>query len=734
MQTTDVRIEGHEVLVNGEPHIPFGVVDNYHCGPDEYKRIRDFGLNHVALDSAFKLMTPEGSVQEDVENLRKQLDEARENSLMGLVLFGGSAPPSWLFERYPDCRMKKPDGTDKTEFTWTQFTLNDPDIRKDLQLYFERTVNSLKDHPALLGWSLWNEPYLLPDVDYHPATIAEYRKWLAKKYGQVEPLNSAWLSRYAGFDEVCAPADRSGTSPVAWTDWMYFRQDNFAEFFRWQANIIRSADPRHPITTKIRKPLAVDEDAADQRAVNTRMWAESVGDAVGFDAYSRLDDAHILRWESDFMRGMSLGKPIWDTESGFEPFEERGRPSPETYKSAFWMKFARGVNGNSFYHWNPAKDCPLNFTYYPDMTPGPELFALQECSRRLTAHKHLLSKARMVRPQVAVLHSLHTQWHHHGDLTATADMVTITNCLYRKHIPYDYLGESDLLDGIHKKYRVLIVVGTRNISDALLSVIQEYIKAGGFVLANARFAEFDECGRKRAAYPPKWLGVRSRKWIRSPRRKEGTLQLERKAINHHKESIKVKVALDTFSSMPMKISKDHPMTGLPKGTVIGSGDLHGYDETDQTREELTLLEGAEVVATFQEDSTPAIVATSHTLYVARDTCWLSYNFADLIESFMLNAGVVRMAHARNASGDEAASLDVVLCETQDHYVLFVTNLPQTIRYDGSPNDNVRIGIPGMSAPMDLFEGTQLPGQRVGELQEVTLNFETGQTRVLVTGK
>ena len=87
MQTTDVRIEGHEVLVNGEPHIPFGVIDNYHCGPDEYKRIRDFGLNHVALDSAFKLMTPEGSVQEDVENLRKQLDEARENSLMGLVLF-----------------------------------------------------------------------------------------------------------------------------------------------------------------------------------------------------------------------------------------------------------------------------------------------------------------------------------------------------------------------------------------------------------------------------------------------------------------------------------------------------------------------------------------------------------------------------------------------------------------------------------------------------------------------
>jgi hypothetical protein len=175
------------------------------------------------------------------------------------------------------------------------------------------------------------------------------------------------------------------------------------------------------------------------------------------------------------------------------------------------------------------------------------------------------------------------------------------------------------------------------------------------------------------------------------------------------------------------------MIGLPVGTVIGSGDLYGYEGRDQLREELKLLDGAEVVATF-EDNTPAIVTTPRTMYIARDTCWLSHNFADLIESFMLNAGVVRLAYARDESGDEVAPLDLVLCETPDRYVLYVTNLPQTLRYDGSPSNNVHLGMPGAGAPMDLFRGTQLRGRQLGKIHEVKLDFSEGETRILVSRK
>ena len=111
------------------------------------------------------------------------------------------------------------------------------------------------------------------------------------------------------------------------------------------------------------------------------------------EAMVAIDDAHEVRLFADFMRGMSLGKPMWDTEAAFVPYGERGRPSPETYQSAFWMKFARGVNGTWFYEWAPTQDSPLAFTFYPGGDPVPTIYTIAECSRLLAKHKVLLSKA-----------------------------------------------------------------------------------------------------------------------------------------------------------------------------------------------------------------------------------------------------------------------------------------------------------------------------------------------------
>src|SRR5262245_44116122 len=40
------------------------------------------------------------------------------------------------------------------------------------------------------------------EVDFHPLSVAWYRKWLAARYGDVQRLNAAWETRYASFDAV----------------------------------------------------------------------------------------------------------------------------------------------------------------------------------------------------------------------------------------------------------------------------------------------------------------------------------------------------------------------------------------------------------------------------------------------------------------------------------------------------------------------------------------------------
>ena len=70
----DIRVEGHEVLMNGEPYVPFGLVD--HCEREEYRRIKDFGINSVSIDSLFRNVQPDGSMEKEIESLREDLDEA----------------------------------------------------------------------------------------------------------------------------------------------------------------------------------------------------------------------------------------------------------------------------------------------------------------------------------------------------------------------------------------------------------------------------------------------------------------------------------------------------------------------------------------------------------------------------------------------------------------------------------------------------------------------------------
>ena len=725
---TKVQIDGHRVLVNGELYSPFGMVT--HCSLDEYPRLASLGVNSVHIDSLFLNYNLEDDGTSEVVRLREVLDRAHANGMTVLVQLGGHYTPTWLFDMYPDCKMQRSDGSDG-EGGWHPWCLNHPDAREMFKKYVEAVVRGIKDHPALFTWCLWNEPHLYPHVDFHPFTIAKLQQWLHKKYKTIDVLNTVWNCEHDSFDQVKAPFGYRADEPVLWTDWMRFRQEDYADFFRWEANLIRAIDPDHPITTKI-VPFDSHSNLAWGRAVNTRLWADSFCDAVGFDSYPALDETHKARWIADFMRGMGRGKPAWNTEDGFAHVDSRGRPSPQTERSIFWMQFARGINGRWFFFWSPEQDFYQRFTY-PDGSVEPGMYALQDCSRQLQANLSLLTEAKMVPPEVAVLHSMSTNLHSIDDFAPTADLLTILMCLYWRHIPFQFISEEDLNINLLKKYRALVVVGTRNVSPAQLSGIEQFVQEGGHVLANVRFGEFDDYGRERDSYPPQWFQVQAKKWVRGLRRKVGTLTLQRQAVNHMKQSVNVNLVEPVYESRPMQITESSAHVGLPIGSIIGWGDVYGTTAVDQTWETLEVLEGGQTVAKF-EDGESAIVTTPRTMYIGRDTCWLSSNFADLIETFMLNAGVVRIAYARNSTGREVAPLDLVLNETATQWILYAINSPRTLRHDSRNLQQVRVALPGKGNPIELISGERLQSVQDDMLHQVVLDFEEGEVKILVADK
>ncbi len=770
-----VGVQGDNIYLDGKPYFPFGMVT--HCDPAEFPTLKSYGINSVTTEPLFSHFDPDATAVQRAQRfsyVQKNLDAAQANGQTAIMLFSMHYVPDWLFTKYPDAKMKKFDGSDGTG-GWHPYCYDHPGVRDMMKQFIESTIADYKTHPALLGYILWNEPHMYGDVCYCKYHLDAFRQWLQARYSTIAALNSAWGTAYTDFTQPQAPPDRSGaywfkrfdfqaemlkggganaTSPilrqaqddgnsVVWDDWMRFRQEDYAAFFEWEADVVKAADPGRPVTTKA-VSFEIYTSHAYGAAINTRKWSRDFCDVVGFDSYSHLDETFNNRWKADFMRDMAEGKPVWDTEASFTFLETRGRPSPETHRSSFWMQFARGVKGRWFFFWSPDQDAVWRFTY-PDKTVEPGMDVLKDIAGQLGKHKDILSAARQTQAQVAFLHSTSTGLHQSGDYAPSADSTTILQCLYDQHIPFQFVTEQDIDDGIltKKRFRALITVGTLNAGDSLLGRIKQYVDEGGYVLANARFAQYDEKGKERAVYPPSWLGVRATKWYRTPREKTSMLSLKRKAVDIFKKTIDVNVELQGYDSKPMKATKQSLKLGLAPGTMFGSGNLFGNedmqlpwssgDRHEQTWEEVQPLAGSEVVARFS-DGKPAIVTTDRTMYIARDTCWLDGKFRSAIARFMKNAGVVQEAYARDSQGKEVAPIDLVLCETPESWVLYATNSPRTLYYDGSPLRNVRVALPSFGDPVELLSGKTLRSVKYGDLREVILDFKEGEAKILVGKK
>ena len=748
-------VRGRELYRDEKPHVPHGMV---HVSMEHLPELAAMGIDSIHMDLPFNRFDPEASAQQNRDafaSFVKMADTAHENGMSVLWLFSFHYTPGWLYERFADVHMQAHDGENASS-GFVRMCLNHPGFRDAARQWLQLMAELLGPHPATLAWCLWNEPFLGPPVDYHPLTVQAFHEWLALRYERIDALNAAWGSTHASFDQIAPPPPRetgkwqrfydrmvaehdgrieappgAHAEPPLWMDWMRFRQDNFAAFFEWQAQVLRAADPDAIITSKI-VPFDLYSSHAYGAAVNTEIWSNRFLDVVGMDLYSHLDEDFLARWKCDYFRSLSAGKPIWHTEFNFTFLKERGLATPQQWRTAFYYQLARGVNGLFNFMWADDIEYTLHYKGY---RPAPVTHEIDRLCQQIQRLSPLLAGAEPAPAQVAVLHSTTTGLALAGDYTATADQTTIVELLYRSHTPFDFVTEKMVLEGALKRYRVLVAVGCVALGDNVLSSIETFsTEHGGHVLANARFAALDAYGRARDPHPPHWMGVRAKGLHRTPRLKTGMLELRREARSVEDKPVDVQVAMDTFSSRPITLND---------GRVSGSGNLFGDEDTqlpwsgggrhEQYWEDVEPLEAAQVLGRF-EDGQAAIVATGQNLYIARDTCWVDDDFEAMIRSFLKRSGVVNRNTADNAcTGEPAASVDLRQWRNGDTLILFVINSAPTLHYDGSTID-VQIKFDHVHGDVsDALTGETVPSRWRDFARVVPLRLEAGDVRVL-TGR
>ncbi|KPL01777.1 MAG: hypothetical protein AMK75_03955, partial [Planctomycetes bacterium SM23_65] len=119
----------------------------------------------------------------------------------------------------------------------------------------------IKDHPALIGYEIWDEmPHMGVRYGHDAKSISEYHKWLEEKYKDLDVLNAEWESTYKSWDGIIPPKRPETTA-------------NFANFYRFISDsMTRQVMETHDVLKKLEPFHATHGGKGQGTGVEDNSW------------------------------------------------------------------------------------------------------------------------------------------------------------------------------------------------------------------------------------------------------------------------------------------------------------------------------------------------------------------------------------------------------------------------------------------------------------------------------
>ena len=343
----------------------------------------------------------------DWSDYDRQMDLAAANGIKVIIGEISNTAPEWMYDQYPHARIvgrnnevRTPLMSGSAVIGMAPMCLDNEEILASAEKFQTALVERYKDHPALLGYDLWNEMH--PVECYCEATQKQFRVWLKEKYGSLDSLGKAW-HRYSigSWEHLHPPHSFYGGYPDA-MDWMEFISDNKYRLLHRRAELFRKLDPDHPVTGH----SAFVARAASLTNVCYNDWRDAqLFDIFGFTyvASRNGNEPWMLFTSADFVRSVSRGKPFWhaEAEAGslwMQP-QSKGRAREDglisdakDVRSWNQISMACGAKGILYPRWRPLLDGPLWGAFGPmnlDGTAGPKAEMAGKVARWANAHPEL---------------------------------------------------------------------------------------------------------------------------------------------------------------------------------------------------------------------------------------------------------------------------------------------------------------------------------------------------------
>ncbi len=396
--------------------------------------------------------------------------------------------------------------------------LSNPALRPLSEIYLEKIVNRYRNHPAHGVWLLQNEPGISSSNE--PYVLAEFARWLERKYGTVDKLNQVWYTRLRSFSDARAPEDpRSG----GWSDypsnldWRRFRCDHLADQLRW---IHSQIDKHHPgALTHCNPPGLTNNMPASGRDMwrlkpTVHFLGASMHAAWNFGMFPRPDFGLAYAYCCDLIRSVSAPAPWWVTELQAGPTVFTGNrplnPTSAEVTRWLWDGLGNGARGIVYWLWHPRTEGNEAGEWAlagPSGEPTARTRATQSVASVLNRHQDFFQHAQPVPARAAILYDTDALllyavdgWRRPTDEIMTS-LMGCHKALHRAHVPVDFINTSELESGQAALYAVLYLPYCYALSSKSAAAIREFVRRGGTIWADGLVCWKDEQGTTKQ-FPP----------------------------------------------------------------------------------------------------------------------------------------------------------------------------------------------------------------------------------------
>jgi beta-galactosidase len=423
---------------------------------------------------------------------------------------------------------------------WDEYNLNnnnknnrenvdfaDPRVYPLVENYFKQVIQRYGKSPALSFYNIWNEPHYSSTANH---VLISFRNWLMKKYLDLSSLRRAWGKEYSDWDEISPFLIDNWNSSMPQIDWAMFRNELNGLLLKQLVQTLRKYDSVHPVNAN---PVNTTwSNFNNFGAYNIDNW--SVAEYNDINGISYYPDG----WERDHnlepcpfwlhnltfntIRCLSLGREGSSFSSRKDTRGEKknyiltelytnvqnglalnGYQTKESVNLLAWSALANDCKGLIYWQWKPFMRgrqslgrglCLVN----GELAPRGE--AVKDIGAVINKYGDTLFQAHLKTPQVAVLVDMVGLL---KTLEQTTELSTnkfmyessagIFKSLYEDNITLDILRmDKGINPNLLKRYKIIYlpfqIVMRKHIADML----KEYVRQGGWVVADARTATVNE--------------------------------------------------------------------------------------------------------------------------------------------------------------------------------------------------------------------------------------------------